>query len=99
MAECYVGIEIPDPSNEYEQFEDVELDKEFVNSIKSWPDRIGDVVLTYYGIAAEDCQKTLQATAETLGMTVKQVRSRLEKGRKIIKEMYSKYSDYSDIAA
>ena len=92
-------IEIPDPSNEYEQFEDVELDKEFVNSIKSWPDRIGDVVLTYYGIAAEDCQKTLQATAETLGMTVKQVRSRLEKGRKIIKEMYSEYSDYSDIAA
>ena len=73
--------------------------KEFVNSIKSWPDRIGDVVLTYYGIAAEDCQKTLQATAETLGMTVKQVRSRLEKGRKIIKEMYSEYSDYSDIAA
>lgn len=46
-------------------------------------------MLTYYGIAAEDCQKTLQATAETLGMTVKQVRSRLEKGRKIIKEMYS----------
>ena len=59
-------IEIPDPSNEYEQFEDVELDKEFVNSIKSWPDRIGDVVLTYYGIAAEDCQKTLNKSEVVL---------------------------------
>lgn len=88
-------IEIPDTSNEYEQFEDLELDKEFINSIKSWPDRIGEVVVTYYGIAATDCQKTLQTTADTLGMSVKQVRSRLEKGRKIIKEMYPDY----DVAA
>lgn len=87
-------IDIRDNTNDYEALEDAEADAEFVENIKKWPDRIGEVMITYYGIASPaDSQKTLQKTAEVLGLSVKQVRTRLEKGRKIIEELYPQYKD------
>ncbi len=87
-------IDIRDNTDDYAALEDVEADAEFVANIKKWPDRIGEVMITYYGIASPaDSQKTLQKTAEVLGLSVKQVRTRLEKGRKIIEELYPQYKD------
>lgn len=87
-------IDIRDNTDDYAALEDAEADAEFVANIKKWPDRIGEVMITYYGIASPaDSQKTLQKTAEVLGLSVKQVRTRLEKGRKIIEELYPQYKD------
>lgn len=87
-------IDIRDNTDDYAALEDAEADAEFVENIKKWPDRIGEVMITYYGIASPaDSQKTLQKTAEVLGLSVKQVRTRLEKGRKIIEELYPQYKD------
>lgn len=94
FSENEAKIDIRDDTNDYEALEDAEADAEFVEKLKQWPDRIGEVIITYYGISSpKDSQKTLQKTADVLDLSVKQVRTRLDKGRKIIEEMYPQYAD------
>lgn len=93
-GELSASVDIKDSVDDYQAFEDRESDKEFIENLKKMPDKIGEVLITYYGIATpKDSKKTLQATADMLGLSVKQVRSRLAKGQKILKDLYPQYSD------
>lgn len=84
------SFDIPDKRDAYTELEGNEF---FIETLKTLPNRIGEVLVTYYGIDNPLCQgRTLAETAEKLGMTVKTVRTRLEKGKKIIFQMYPQYA-------
>lgn len=88
------SIDIQDTSDQYAEFEQREEDREFIQSLLSWPNQVGEVLIEYYGIRTPfDTKKTMAEVAEKTGLTLKQVRTRLEKGRKAFSNMYPQYSD------
>ncbi len=85
------SFDLPDREDQYADFEQAEEDNDFVNRLLSWPNRVGEVLVEYYGIRTPaDEKKTIAEVALKTGLTVKQVRTRLEKGKKAIMAMYPK---------
>lgn len=89
--EC--GFDIRD---NFDSYTDLEGNKFFIEDLKKLPDKIGDVMVVYYGLDNPLCKgRTLKETAEIVGMSVKAVRIRLEKGKEIIRRMYPQYANLS----
>ena len=84
--------DVKDPAkNPYEEWEEKEMDDWFVQSLLKLPNRVGEVLVTYYGIRTPaDSSRTLEETAEKLGLSVSTVRKKLEEGQRYI---YKKYPD------
>lgn len=94
MQDGESGFDICD---DFDGYADLEGNKFFIEDLKKLPDKIGDVMVVYYGLENPLCKKrTLKETADILGISVKAVRVRLEKGKAIIRQLYPQYANLSN---